>query len=239
MLNQDAILQVCKAVEDVLSVCMVLAVFSAATFLGLSVVGWRGPYRKRRLKRFAIAFFTIPLIVGAHWLNIFTGLKAIARQHESQRIERYNASSLVQVGDIAPDFTVVDTQGNRFALSENRGKVILVNFFATSCGSCIAELPHLQSLWEKYKPDENFKLLVIGREETGESLQAFQNEKGYKLPFAADPDRVIYAQFARQNIPRNYLIAADGTVCFTSAGFYEDQLAELAQTVETELQQVQ
>ncbi len=236
MRDEHAILQVCVAIQYVLNVCMLLAVVSTVIYLGLSLVGWRGPHRKQRLKRFAISLLAIPMIVGAQWVQVRVALETIAYQRDLQRIERHNASSLVQLGDMAPDIVVTDTTGTEFSLHSNRGKIVLVNFFATWCGSCLKELPHLQEIWEEHQANENFTLMVIGgREETNETVTAFRSEHGYTFPMAADPERAVYSLFAKNLIPRTYLIGPDGKVCFVTTGFYEDELADLKAEVAKQL----
>ena len=67
-------------------------------------------------------------------------------------------------------------------MSEARGDVVLINFFATWCGPCRMELPHIQQIWEERKDNPRFRLLVIGREETMETVKQFCEENGFTLP---------------------------------------------------------
>ena len=235
-MNDESVLRVMLIVQNILALGMVLAVSSALIYLGLAIAGWWGPYRNRRLKRLAMSLAAIPMIVGAQWLLVFTGLEVMAYQQNRQRVERQNASSLVHVGDRAPDFRINDTQGNEFSLAENKGKVILINFFATWCGPCVLELPHIQKIWEAHRYDGDFKLMVIGREETEEAVANFRSQNGYSFPMAADSDRSLYSRFARELIPRNYLIGSDGRICFVSTGFIEPDLTVLSNEISEQLE---
>ena len=236
MMSEHATLQVCQAIVFGLGLCMFLALLSTVIYLVLTLVGWRGPYRKQRLKRFAISLLAIPMFLGAQWVVVMVAIEAMAYQQDLRFIEFLNASSLVQVGDMAPDFLATDTTGTEFSLHGNRGKIVLVNFFATWCGPCVLELPHLQKVWEAHRSDEKFKLIVIGREETNETVAAFRSEHGYTFPVAADPERAVYSLFAKEIIPRTYLIGPDGKVCIVTTGFDEDELADLKAEIADQLQ---
>src|SRR6056297_2165956 len=72
-------------------------------------------------------------------------------------------------GDVAPDFTLEDTKGNRVSLSALRGKVILVNFWATWCPPCKEEMPSMEKL-NQIMADEDFVMLAINAEENGRAV---------------------------------------------------------------------
>ena len=136
--------------------------------------------------------------------------------------------TLVKDGEKAPDFTYEASPGKTAKLSDLKGKVVWINFFATWCGPCLKELPHLEKeVFEKYKDNNNFKLLVIGREHTWEEVAGFKTEKDINLPFYPDPGRKIFSKFARQNIPRNFIIDKNGNIAIASVGFTEKEFEEL------------
>lgn len=136
-------------------------------------------------------------------------------------------------GQQAPDF-ILKTDKGSIHLSELKGKVVLINFFATWCGPCRAELPEVQSkIWNKYKSNPKFELLIIGRQHTQQEVNSFKAENKYTMPFYADPDRNIYSLFAKQYIPRNYLIDATGKVVFTSQGYTPEDFQNLLKALES------
>jgi peroxiredoxin len=145
-------------------------------------------------------------------------------------------STLVKVGEKAPDFTCKTILGEEFALGHQQGNVVLVNFFATWCGPCLAELPHVEKeIAQKYADRKDFRLIVIGREHNTDELAKFAKEKSLNLPMAADPKREIYAKYAGQYIPRNFVIGKDGMVKLASVGYTESSFQEIVQTLEKEL----
>ena len=101
-------------------------------------------------------------------------------------------TNLIEVGQPAPDFTVPTLDGSTFSLSANRGKVVLVNWFATWCGPCIKEMPHLQTeVWERFRGEE-FAMVSVAREESLQIVQPFVQKHKATWPFALDPERKVF-----------------------------------------------
>jgi peroxiredoxin len=139
----------------------------------------------------------------------------------------------VEVGDKAPWFRIQTTEGKDVALTDLRGKVVVVTFFATWCAACNVELPHLQQLWEGNRGNPDFAMIVISRGETKDVVTAFAKDHGYTFPVAVDSDASVFALFAESLIPRAYVISRDGTIRFSAVpGFdpvdFEKLQAELA-----------
>jgi peroxiredoxin len=143
--------------------------------------------------------------------------------------------TLAQIGEPLPDFELTTLDGLPFRTSDSRGRVIVLNFFATWCGPCQMELPHLQAIWDEFQSHENFQMLVIGREESDEILHAFLRKNNLTFPVAADPDALVYGQFASQSIPRTFLVSADGTIVYEWTGTHEDEIFRLKRLLRQEL----
>ncbi len=120
-------------------------------------------------------------------------------------------------GQIAPDFELKTNDGVTFRLSENVGKkIIVLNFFATWCGPCRAEMPELNRYFNQHK-NESFLLLAIDSEEQPDRVEEFLNE--LKLDFPAGIDRgAIQRQYGISSFPTTVLIGIDGKVQFYETG---------------------
>ncbi|MGE0020253.1 MAG: TlpA family protein disulfide reductase [Draconibacterium sp.] len=141
--------------------------------------------------------------------------------------------TLVKMGDTAPDFSFSTENGQTKKLSELKGKVVWINFFATWCGPCRQELPHLQKeVYDKLKSDKNFELIILGREHSWEEINKFKTDNKFNMPFYPDTSRKVFSLYAKQNIPRNFIIGKDGKIAISSSGFTEKEFAKIIGKVE-------
>jgi peroxiredoxin len=139
-------------------------------------------------------------------------------------------------GNAVPNFSFELEKGKTHLLSEYNNKTVYLVFFATWCPPCRAELPHVQKeIWEKFGDNDQFKMLVIGREHTRKELDKFVKENNFTFPVVADPKREIFSLFAPQEIPRSYLIDKNGKILKIMVGFNEDGFNEMRGLIEKKL----
>lgn len=144
-------------------------------------------------------------------------------------------TTLVKVGEDVPPFEVEMIDGTKIKIKDLKGKVVLINFWATWCGPCRAEMQKFpKEIVEKFA-GKDFVLLAISRDETREVVEKFRTTTGYTFPMGLDPGRKIYSLFATQTIPRNFLIGKDGKIVLAEVGFTEEKLAELVAAIEAAL----
>lgn len=118
----------------------------------------------------------------------------------------------VDVGDIAPDVELVSPDGSVHHLSDYRGKVVFLNFWATWCGPCRAEMPSMEKMYQELK-DDDFVILAVDVKESKEQVEKFFEE--FQLTFLVFLDRngSVYQEFNKTNgIPQTYIIDKEGVI---------------------------
>lgn len=146
-------------------------------------------------------------------------------------------ATLVKEGMQAPDFTVTMFDGSTQTLSALKGKVVLVNFWATWCPPCREELKRVQAdIIDRFAGQE-FVFIPISRAEEKATVAAFREQMGYTFPMGLDPERKIYDLFASNFIPRNFLIDQEGKVVIASVGYEEEEFNSLIAKIEELLKQ--
>ena len=119
-------------------------------------------------------------------------------------------TTVVKVGEVAPDFEVELLDGQSRQLSQLRGEVVMLIFFSAGCPDCHAEFKELQSLIAQSEP--KFHLLAISRADSEQEVRDFVEQYGLKFEVGLDPDKSIYGLYATRYVPRCFLIGRDGKV---------------------------
>lgn len=151
----------------------------------------------------------------------------------------YEHDYIVKVGDVAPDFTLEMLDGTKFTLSEQRGKVVMLQFTAGWCGICRKEMPYIESdIWLKHKDNKDFVLVGIDREETKEAILPFIEKVGTTYPIAMDSNGDVFASYALRGagITRNILIDRDGKIVMLTRKFEEPEFKALVEKIDAMLE---
>ena len=119
-------------------------------------------------------------------------------------------------GDTAPDFSVELASGGNFKLSENQGKVVLINIWATWCGPCVGEMPAFEKLNSEYG-DELSIVCVNSMEDKG-TVDSFIKENGYTFPIAYDEQGMMNSLYPTDGIPYTVIVGKDGKIADIEVG---------------------
>ncbi len=166
--------------------------------------------------------------------NKMESKSADVSNNEDTAVTADDRGYIVEVGDIAPDFTLQTTTGGDFKLSDMRGKIIMLQFTASWCGVCRKEMPFIESdIWQKYKDNPKFCLLGIDRDEPLEKVLEFAKQMGITYPMVLDPGGDVFALYAERKagITRNVIIDTDGHIVMLTRLFNEEEFARMCQKI--------
>ena len=140
-----------------------------------------------------------------------------------------------QEENTAPDFTVELNDGSQFTLSDSKGKVVLINIWATWCGPCCAEMPAFQRLYEEY--GDKLQIVAVNYAEKKKAVDQFIADNGYTFPFAYDEEAKIMELYPSDGIPYTILIDKEGKVyrTFLGARSAEEQYEVYHSAIEEEM----
>ena len=143
-------------------------------------------------------------------------------------------ATLINAGDVAPDFTVEMLDGSKVTLSALQGKPTLLIFWATWCPPCRLELSKLQEhIIDRY--GDKINVLPISRGEERAKVEEYISKMGYTFAVGLDGDQSIYRKYATNYIPRCFVIDAKGKVLYSGVGYDEAIAKEVEQNIEKAL----
>jgi peroxiredoxin len=144
-----------------------------------------------------------------------------------------SASPSITPSVLAPDFTLHAMDGPNLRLQEQRGRVVMINFWATWCGPCRQEMPQLSKLYEKYKAS-GFVLLGVNVDDDARNAVAVAAKLGVKFPVLLDTDKSVSKLYDLATMPSTVIIDRDGKVRYVHRGYlagyedaYDKQIREL------------
>jgi peroxiredoxin len=136
-----------------------------------------------------------------------------ARQAAARRIADQSRPSLAGPSQsIAPDFELASLDGRKVSLKDLRGKVVLLNFWATWCPPCKAEMPDLEALYREYGAARDFVVVGANLEEDAGAVEAFVRERGLSFPVLLDSEGATAGSFGVRGLPATFIIDREGRI---------------------------
>ncbi|WP_077609604.1 redoxin family protein [Clostridium sp. Marseille-P2415] len=158
-----------------------------------------------------------------------SGKETIAEEETAAESEESTEEENADEPLPAIDFTLKDQFGNTHSLSDYKGKTIFLNFWATWCPPCRAEMPDIQKIYETYDTEGDDALIVLGvaapnygNEKDEEGIKKFLEENGYTYPVLMDTNADLFTAYGIFSFPTTYMIDRDGNVF----GYASGQLSE-------------
>jgi len=152
------------------------------------------------------------------------------------RAQQTDPTTLLKIGDTAPVFSFETEKGKTVNIKDYKGKIVLLNFFATWCPPCREELPRVQKeVWEKFSSNSKFALFIFGREEGWDKVTTFKDANKYTFPMLPDEGRKVFSLFATQSIPRNVVLDENGKIIYQSIGYSPKEFDELVALLNSRL----
>lgn len=120
-------------------------------------------------------------------------------------------TAILQVGDDAPDFALVDMNGEKHQLSEYKGQGVFLNFWGTWCKPCEREFPLMDKQYQEYK-DQGLQILAVNVGESDFVVQKFIDRKGLTFPVLIDDNKSVMETYNINPLPTTLLINPEGKI---------------------------
>ncbi len=164
--------------------------------------------------------FVLILVIGIIAADLFFDYRANAQLQAENALVKTTSDLTVgtSVGELAPDFTATTLDGEAVRLSDLRGKVVMLNLFASWCGPCRAEMPHLV---ETFDESDTGKVAFVGLnlQETPGAVADFKDEFAISFPLVLDEDGQLTKNvYQPVGLPTSWFIDQEGVVRFVFAG---------------------
>ncbi|TCW34280.1 peroxiredoxin [Thermohydrogenium kirishiense] len=190
---------------------------------------------KKRKNIKLVASIAIILILGISIYFLNSYVMSNQSKSNSQNVSGVNtADEKIQVGtekgDLAPDFSLKDINGNTVTLSKLRGRKVILNFWATTCPYCKIEMPELNKFYQNHKKDVVLLAIDIGEEKS--TVENYLEDKGYGFTILLDSDAKTAINYKVQFIPMSFFIDKKGIIRSISNGAMTyDEIEEYYQTI--------
>ncbi|MCA1065167.1 redoxin domain-containing protein [Rossellomorea sp. AcN35-11] len=190
-------------------------------------------------RNFALAI--VALLIGIFLVNLFQDQQEKKEREEaaqlaSESMDLSDAKQGLAKGDRAPDFELTTLEGETIKLSDYQGKKVILNFWATWCPPCKAEMPHMESYYEDSAEEENVEILAVNLTSMDDGKKAVQQfVDGYELtfPIPMDEEGKVGDEYRVFTIPTTYMIDTGGIIQHKIVGpMNEEMMSKMVEGME-------
>lgn len=156
--------------------------------------------------------------------------KTAQTQKKTQNTEKYDTDKVqktgnsetdnvvvgINVGDMAPDFTLEDLNGNKITLSKLKGKIVMVNFWATTCPYCRIEMPDINAFYKAHKGE--LEVLAVDLGESDSTIKDYIKDKGFEFKILKDTNGDVGYLYGIRFIPTTFFIDKKGVITAIANG---------------------
>lgn len=153
---------------------------------------------KKKNKRFIIRVAILVLLVASIIFTIYNNLKD-------------EKTEVLKIGDVAPDFELVDMNGNSHQLSDYKGKGVFLNFWGTWCKPCEREFPLMDKQYQVYK-EKGVQILAVNIAESDFVVQQYIDQRDLTFPVLIDKTKSVMESFNINPLPTTFLINSEGKI---------------------------
>jgi peroxiredoxin len=147
-------------------------------------------------------------------LSVITlGLAAWRWHQQRQLIAQQSGSTPPQSAALAPEFKLMSLDGTPMSLADLRGKVVLLNFWATWCAPCVSEMPELNALYRQYGDEKDFVVVGVNLREQPAEVASFARKRNIAFPLLLDRDgHVTGRDYRVRTLPASVIIDREGHI---------------------------
>ncbi len=171
----------------------------------------------------ALLFVSAGLLFGlAAGLIIFYGLPSLPRLANASGGPTATPAPAPVVGAPAPNFRLKNLAGNDVELASLKGQVVLINFWATWCGPCEAEMPAIDQRYQTFQ-NRGFTVLAVNLDEPANEVTNFINRLGVTFPVLLDPGETVFDLYRVRGYPTTFIVDRSGMIAAQHVGYMSDE----------------
>lgn len=170
--------------------------------------------KKKNIGLFIILILVV-IMLGTYVKQQIEDSQKISKDTVGKEVELKSDVAGLNKGETPPDFTLTTLDGQTVTLSDLKGKKVMLNFWATWCPPCKAEMPHMQSYYEDYAKEKNIEIVAVNATKSEKSIdhvKEFASSYDISFPIAIDEKNEVNNLYKIVSIPSTYFIDSEGHV---------------------------